>query len=882
QDYQGPTLNITNLITQGHKYGFSVWVHTLTPDSASFRLSTQIGPWDPVNKPTYANIATNTATASGGWTQLTGEYTYTDTSSGFITIYVETPGTLTAEFYIDDVTITDLGASAPITPNPNYTLPGLKDIYSSYFKIGTVFHTPDFTTAADATRMALMKFDFNALTAEWEMKPQVLITSPGVYDFTNADTMVTNLLNAGFMLHGHTLVWYNPDGNPAFLQAPMTRAQAEATLGDYIKTVVTHFAQVTGNKVHSWDVVNEAINDNPTNPTDWQNAVRKTAFWYTDFANGATGTQSGADYIYYAFVQARLAQIAAGSSELLYYNDYNLNTTSKAQAVASMVQALNARWKTDPLNTNPGRPLIEGIGMQGHYNLGTLATDVDRSIKLFKSIGVQHISISELDISTGSNGTLSPDVALKQAQKYAELFQVFKANADVIERVTFWGLDDPNGWLYTNNPNKIKDLALLYNADYSRKLAYQAVANPDAFLAANPIPPPAAVNASTAMLGTPVIDGTIDSIWSSTPAIPMNNIVNPTPLATGTVKLLWDKDNLYALYQVNDSVLDASNTLPNNEYQQDSVEAFVDKLNCKIGGYQQDDGQYRVNFENKQSFNSPSDISVGFKSAATTVTGGYIVEMSIPWNGTIIPQVGTKIGFDAQINDAAGGSRLGAIMWGNDQNAWQRTINWGEITLVGTQAPVVVVPPTAAQVITVDDPFVHPGNSDQAIVNNPGNALNAITLNGSALNKYNKWMAQIQALLATTPDGLASSLTGNNLTQYNKLMANINDLVTGSAVPKTIKDAIITANDSTINVGDSFDYMNNVSATDNNGKGKDITNKVTVSGQINTAVAGNYSVTYKVTGANGNTVTKTVTVTVVAPVAPAGPQKCDPSVPGSP
>jgi len=100
---------------------------------------------------------------------------------------------------------------------------------------------------------------------------------------------------------------------------------------------------------------------------------------------------------------------------------------------------------------------------------------------------------------------------------------------------------------------------------------------------------------------------------------------------------------------------------------------------------------------------------------------------------------------------------------------------------------------------------------------------------------------------------------------------------------KAAKNAVLNVKDSTINVGESFDVMKNVSAIDNAGKGKDITNKVTAIGQINTAVAGTYKVTYSVVGANGKTVTKTVTVTVAGVAStPVGPAKCTPTVPGSP
>lgn len=147
--------------------------------------------------------------------------------------------------------------------------------------------------------------------------------------------------------------------------------------------------------------------------------------------------------------------------------------------------------------------------------------------------------------------------------------------------------------------------------------------------------------------------------------------------------------------------------------------------------------------------------------------------------------------------------------------------------VVSTSSPTLVIVPPSAAPVTVTDPFVH--------------------VNGTS---------------------------GNTTTTA---------VINTTSKVKTTKNAIINVKDSTINVGDSFDLMKNVTAIDNNGKGKDITNKVSVAGQINTAVAGKYSVTYKVTGSNGKAVSKTVTVTVVTPAPTiALPQKCDPNVSGSP
>lgn len=80
------------------------------------------------------------------------------------------------------------------------------------------------------------------------------------------------------------------------------------------------------------------------------------------------------------------------------------------------------------------------------------------------------------------------------------------------------------------------------------------------------------------------------------------------------------------------------------------------------------------------------------------------------------------------------------------------------------------------------------------------------------------------------------------------------------ATPK--RDAVITASNKTIKLGGKFSIMDGIKAMDDGGKGPNITNKVTVSGRVNTARAGVYRITYSVRGANGNLVNEVVRYTV--------------------
>ena len=72
---------------------------------------------------------------------------------------------------------------------------------------------------------------------------------------------------------------------------------------------------------------------------------------------------------------------------------------------------------------------------------------------------------------------------------------------------------------------------------------------------------------------------------------------------------------------------------------------------------------------------------------------------------------------------------------------------------------------------------------------------------------------------------------------------------------------VITAEDKTLTVGDTFSPLDGVTATDT--EDEDLTDKIEVTyNDVDTSTAGTYSVTYKVTDSQGASITKTITVTV--------------------
>jgi len=281
------------------------------------------------------------------------------------------------------------------------------------------------------------------------MKPERIQPYKGQYNWSEADAMVNFCQQNGITIIGHTLVWHQ--------QSPdwMTASDAETNMKNHITTVMNRYK----GKIYAWDVANEVMRDGIDEweaSQGWKSCLRTDSKWYQAM---------GEDYIYKAFKYAK----ATNSGAKLIYNDFNLDMPGKRDAVAQMVQELNNKYKQE---TGTDDLLIDIIGMQSHYSVDTNVSNVEASIKKFASIGVD-VHISELDVTVNeSSGSISAADEKLQADKYAELFKVYRKYSNVIERVTFWGYEDSSSWRASGFP-------LLFNSDLTPKKAFDAVMSPE-------------------------------------------------------------------------------------------------------------------------------------------------------------------------------------------------------------------------------------------------------------------------------------------------------------------------------------------------------------------------------------------------------------------
>ncbi|MCL2718240.1 MAG: endo-1,4-beta-xylanase [Lachnospiraceae bacterium] len=644
---------------------------------------------DPIQTDTWTEVVFETAELFGNLDSIS------------FRLHAENDSTYPDYWYIDDITVVRTGGGALKPPVWDLRLASLKEVYQDYFQIGNIIAGPsqidDSETALET--QAMFKHHYNSLTAENHNKPSSVINAQGQY--TGLDTvkrMIDFCLENDFTYIGHTLVWHSQSS--AWLHGtvsePLTRAEAKKRMEDYIKRVAGADG-VRGN-VYAWDVVNEAFLPGVgVYSGDWREHLRtgetegnEASPWYASYENGAAEGESGADFIYDAFVFTRLADPDA----ILYYNDFNDEQRGKSLAIAAMVKDLNQKWTEDDRYDN--RLLIEGIGLQAHYNTNISTAMIETAILHYitENPGVK-LSVTELDITiAGTDQTTPPteEQYTQQALMYAELFEIYKkyaagpandsGNPKVIERVTLWGTNDGESWRSFGQNGGTGGYPTLFNADYSAKEAFRAVIDPITFIEANQPPEFEAKEGQAAYADSaPVLDGKSD-LWDiAAPIIVDQQAVGKTDL-TAVMKLLWDNENLYVRVEVKDSEISLSSE---NAWERDSVEFFISETNFR-GSYDISQGkQYRIDAGGAQTAKENYGAWQGF---AELTDDGYLVEVALPWDNE--RSSGDVIGFDIQINDPPPAANRPQVTW-SDPNAsgFNSSDNWGLITLTGEVVPVV-------------------------------------------------------------------------------------------------------------------------------------------------------------------------------------------------
>lgn len=171
---------------------------------------------------------------------------------------------------------------------------------------------------------------------------------------------------------------------------------------------------------------------------------------------------------------------------------------------------------------------------------------------------------------------------------------------------------------------------------------------------------------------------------------------------------MWDDNYLYVGVNVLDADL-RNDSAPDKTYQDDSVEIYIDGNNSRSSTYGPDDHQITLGWHDSQiAIIGAMD---GVEFAQQDITGGFTVEMAIPWSGIGIaaPHAGSVIGLDVAYNDDDGhnaGNRESQLMWRGNGDNWLSTSAFGSLYLNDGQNVTVALEPSGA--LTTDGQLSEP------------------------------------------------------------------------------------------------------------------------------------------------------------------------------
>lgn len=652
--WHGVALDVSQLLEPGNMYEIGGYVRLAEGAPASRVIITmQRTPSGGDTAYEWIAPSAENGVTDGEWVHLQGQYSFSGKASELL-LYVESPDAEFVDFYIDEITI---GGQVEVQIVPIQTdIPSVYETLTAYFPVGAALGP----SQLDSERhTALLARHFNSLTPENTMKPGPIQPSEGDFRWNNADRLVEFAQEHNMAVHGHTLVWHQQAAEWMFLDAngekmtptPENKELLLQRLETHIRAVVSRYKDT----VNVWDVVNEVID------TARSDCLRRST-WYKI---------AGMDYIVTAF---RVAREEAPDATLIL-NDYNTYQVRKRECIYTLVSDLQEM----------GVP-VDGIGMQMHVNIQIPSIPaIEAAIERFAELGEVHIT--ELDMSmytnnTTSYATISDELLLQQGYRYRDIFEVLKRHADAIGSVTFWGLADDTTWLKTFPTTRL-NLPLLFDEQLQAKYAYWGIVDPAQLPGETPPAGDVEIEApklTTAARGTPIIDAEEDAVWAVAEAITTSVWVVGESGATATVRTLWDDEYLYVYAVVTDSLL---SNVAVDPWEQDSFEVFVDQNNAKTAFYEEDDGQYRVNYENVQSFGGAA-VTDKIISATKLTPDGYIVELAIKLDA-ITPQEGMLIGVDFQVNNDEDGDgvRDSVVTWNDPTHqSYQNTSRLGVVQFV--------------------------------------------------------------------------------------------------------------------------------------------------------------------------------------------------------
>ena len=303
----------------------------------------------------------------------------------------------------------------------------------------------------------------NILVPENELKWTAVHPGPKEFNFHDADVLVDWAEQNGMKIRGHNLLWLRPDRNSDWLNnydfGSRPGTEAERLLREHVTTVCARY----GNRIFTWDVVNEAID-----PTTGR--LREMVF----------SRHLGDDCMDIVFDAARKACPQAS----LVYNDFMTWGDNSARHREGVLTLLN-RMK--------GRKVpVDALGVQSHIGAGeiggvkgTMTFDpreevdwksfMDSATALYPRLQITEFDVSE--VGTPADIVARDRIIADLVRRYLDMMLRYRG----LDHVMCWGMLDHHSWLQsrTLRADGMLKRGCPYDPNYQPKPLRQAIA--DAF-----------------------------------------------------------------------------------------------------------------------------------------------------------------------------------------------------------------------------------------------------------------------------------------------------------------------------------------------------------------------------------------------------------------
>lgn len=303
----------------------------------------------------------------------------------------------------------------------------------------------------------------NILVPENELKWTSVHPGPKNFNFHDADVLVDWAEQNGMKIRGHNLLWLRPDRNSDWLNnydfGSRPGTEAERLLREHVATVCARY----GNRIFTWDVVNEAID-----PTTGR--MRDMVF----------SRHLGDDCMDIVFDAARKACPQAS----LVYNDFMTwgdNSARHREGVLTLLNRMKSR-----------KVPVDALGVQSHIGAGeiggvkgTMTFDareeadwksfMDSATALYPRLQITEFDVSE--VGTPADIVARDRIIADLARRYLDMMLRYRG----LDHVMCWGMLDHHSWLQsrTLRADGMLKRGCPYDPNYQPKPLRQAIA--DAF-----------------------------------------------------------------------------------------------------------------------------------------------------------------------------------------------------------------------------------------------------------------------------------------------------------------------------------------------------------------------------------------------------------------